>query len=259
MTPQPVSASNLYGLDLAEFTSARDALVRKLKAEGRSSEAEVVKKLRRPTQSAWALNRLARTRPGLVNDVLAAGARLRDTMRGRGSQTRPDRGAQPAEREAVDAAVAAACEILTSAGYRAGGDVRWRIGETLRAAAADREAGARPAAGQLETDMTSPGFYLALSGGSSSVSERRKVPQSRKGPDRHNADARAGKRNNGEREKLKKLRDEVARARAEAFRLDGETKRAEAQAQRSRRKAQAAHEALQKATRRLEDATGKGA
>ena len=53
----------LYQLPLSEFTSARDELTRRLRAEGEREKAEEIKKLRKPTAAVWVVNQLARERP----------------------------------------------------------------------------------------------------------------------------------------------------------------------------------------------------
>src|SRR5207248_2616268 len=65
-------AAELYGLPLAEFTSARNEVARRLKAEGDDAAAEEVRSLRKPTVPVWAINRLARTEPAAVRGLLDA-------------------------------------------------------------------------------------------------------------------------------------------------------------------------------------------
>src|SRR4051812_39551314 len=79
---RPVVASarapeDLYGLPLEEFTPARDALAKELKAAGRKDEAAEVKSLRKPSLAAWALNRAAREHADAIERLRAAGADLR--------------------------------------------------------------------------------------------------------------------------------------------------------------------------------------
>jgi hypothetical protein len=66
------SAEDLYGLDLADFVAARNALAARLKAAGDADTAASVKALRKPPTSAWALNVLAREQPELIEQVLDA-------------------------------------------------------------------------------------------------------------------------------------------------------------------------------------------
>ena len=48
----------LYGLPLEEFTKARDAEARRLRAEGDKDAAAAVKALEKPTKAAWAINQV---------------------------------------------------------------------------------------------------------------------------------------------------------------------------------------------------------
>lgn len=67
----------LYAGPPGEFTGARDALAKRLRADGRREEAERVRGLRRPTSLAADLNRLVRDSPERIAAVLAAEERLR--------------------------------------------------------------------------------------------------------------------------------------------------------------------------------------
>src|SRR5207245_6823398 len=71
------ASDELYALPLADFTKARDELVRHLRREGLRHEAQAVKALRKPTIAAWTLNQLARRRPEEVERLLAIGKRMR--------------------------------------------------------------------------------------------------------------------------------------------------------------------------------------
>ena len=71
-------ADELYGLPAGEFTAARDRLAADDQAEratGRSPRP--IKKLRRPTATAWCANQLVRQRADEVAQLLDAGAALR--------------------------------------------------------------------------------------------------------------------------------------------------------------------------------------
>ena len=86
----------LYRNDPEGFIAARDALVKRLRDEGRDEDAAEVKKLRRPTVAAWALDRLAYEAADEVDELLAAGADLaraqRATLSGRDPQALRDAG-----------------------------------------------------------------------------------------------------------------------------------------------------------------------
>jgi hypothetical protein len=75
-TTDPDPIARLYGLDLEDFVSERDALAKRLRAEGDRDGAAMVKKLAKPTRAAWAVNRLVRDRPEEIEALVAAGAAL---------------------------------------------------------------------------------------------------------------------------------------------------------------------------------------
>ena len=52
--------ARLYGLPLDEFTAERDAVAKRLRADGEREEAARIKKLRKPSVPAWAVNQAAR-------------------------------------------------------------------------------------------------------------------------------------------------------------------------------------------------------
>src|SRR6476469_5060022 len=78
--PDVLSPEDLYGVAPDEFVAARNTLAKQLRADKRRDEAEVVARLRRPPQSAWALNLLARTNPTSIDDFLTAAERLSDAL-----------------------------------------------------------------------------------------------------------------------------------------------------------------------------------
>jgi len=79
-SPDPLLgiADELYALPLADFTPARDALVKEHK--GDKELAAGIKGLRKASLAAWVLNLLVRRDPDQVDQVLAVGAALRDAQ-----------------------------------------------------------------------------------------------------------------------------------------------------------------------------------
>ena len=85
----------LYGLPLAEFVTERDALAKRLRADGRREDANAVKALRKPSVAAWAANQVLRSQPGQRDALLEAGDALRAAGRRTcwpGAATPPRRG-----------------------------------------------------------------------------------------------------------------------------------------------------------------------
>ena len=151
----------LYGLEPSEFTAARNALSKRLKAAGDKESAAQVAKLRKPPVTAWALNTVARRLPGVIDAVIDAGAGLRaateNALAGDASGLRT---AQAWERRAVDAAVTTAAEVLADAGHGTTDAARQRMAGTLRAAMVDPTVAEALRGGVLDDDREAPGFGL---------------------------------------------------------------------------------------------------
>lgn len=71
-------AGELYGGDLAEFISARNAAAKAAKAEGDAELAAKIRELRKPTTAAAIVNRLAREDPDELRELAELGDELRD-------------------------------------------------------------------------------------------------------------------------------------------------------------------------------------
>ena len=148
-------ADALYGLPHADFTAARDALAKRLRAAGDRSGADEVKALRRPTAPAWALNLAAREAADEVRAVLEAGDVLRGAhealTEGKGD-VRALRRATDEERAAARALGATAARLAAEAGAPLSPAARDRVRETIHAAALDPEAREALASGRLERE-----------------------------------------------------------------------------------------------------------
>ena len=143
----------LYGLPLAEFTSARNEAARELRKAGQRDAAERVKTLRKPTAAAGAVNTLVREHRGEVEQFLRAATALRDAQfSGKGDLAAATR----QEHEAL--------ERLT----RIGGET---VRQTLLAAAVDDDAAQQLLEARLERELEPRGFgtLLAHAGGLSRV------------------------------------------------------------------------------------------
>ena len=111
-----------------------------------------MKKLVKPSTSAWVVNQLARTARREVDALLEAGEALRDahidTMAGRGAAG--IKLGMQARRDAVSTLVTTARGILAEAGIPATASTLERVAETLNAIAAMPTP---PALGQLSHDI----------------------------------------------------------------------------------------------------------
>lgn len=119
---------DLYRLPLPSFTDTRNALVKTVSKE----EAKIVKRLAKPTTSAWAANQVYwRARP-VYDRLLEAGAELRAAqlaaLQGRDKNVRPR---SDAHRKALSEAVAEATRLAAEEGVRAGSDELTRMFEAV--------------------------------------------------------------------------------------------------------------------------------
>lgn len=73
-------ADELYALAPTDFAAARDERAAAARAEGDATLSAAIKKLRKPTVSAWLANLLAHQRAADVDKLLALGASLRDAQ-----------------------------------------------------------------------------------------------------------------------------------------------------------------------------------
>jgi len=173
---------DLYGLPLEEFTPARDALAKELKAAGHKDEAAEVKSLRKPSVAAWALNRVAREEPDTIERLRAAGADLRAAQDAvlRGDTPGPPGMSGDAGRlrdtgralaEEVDRVAGLATDALRAAGRPASAAQQEKIVATLRTAAVDDEAGDALTRGVLVEELESTGFSLLGAGGGAAAAK----------------------------------------------------------------------------------------
>jgi len=214
----------LYSVRPEEFVQARNDLARAWRKVGRREDATRVAKLRRPSPTAWLLNQVAREEPALLEELLVAGARLREAMQravqGDASDVRP---AQAAERKAADAVTTSARRRLDQ--QPRGTDlVAQRITNMLRAAVLDDTLAQQLRDGMLDIDVESSGFGLGeLTAdpppAASETRSRRPAPKPRaeaKGREAKDRDAKAEAAAKAEAERRAA---EAARRAADAERL----------------------------------------
>ena len=250
-------ADRLYGLELDEFTPARDAAAKELRKEKRRDEAAVVAKLRKPSAAAWLVNRLARERPEDVDALLEAGEALRDAQEravageGAGGDLRE---AADAERRAVDELVRAARE-LEPGGRKPSQAALEQVRVTLHAAAADPTVREGVRAGRLVREVAAGGAWPFADPADEPVLPAEPRPERRKAPARGDRKPDADER--------KKARQEEARQRDEEKAAAEERRQAE-QARRkeltvARRESDARRRARERAERRAHDAEARAA
>jgi hypothetical protein len=238
----------LFELPPADFTAARNDLVRRLKKAGQSDAAARVQALRKPTIPIWAINQLARRKPDDVETLTAAVDDLRTAQEESiaGGDPARLRAATSTERAALRTLTQQAHDVLEAAGQRPTAAVLERIAATVRSAALDPRGRELLAAGMLVEELESSGF-AAFEG--MRIAPRRKPAQ--RGTKRTGA-AELRRR----KEQVRKLRERAKKLAAEAAEAERDAERAEAEAVRERRKADKVASAAERARAELEAAEG---
>jgi hypothetical protein len=159
-------AQEIYGLSPEEFTERRNARAKEIIAAGNRELGAEVRRLPKPTVSAWLANMLVRTRAASVTELVALGQELREAQ---SQGARADmRRVQDRRREIIRDLVAAASQCATEAGHSMGSQVQRQLEDTLEAAVADPESAALLKAGTLSSPLAFIGF-----GGMNATTQRR--------------------------------------------------------------------------------------
>ncbi len=146
----------LFKLQLAEFTAARNALATRLKQGGRANDANLVKTLTKPSVSAWAVNQLYWNHRDAFDSLLAAGRSFRKAqLAGKVADMRTS---LEARREALTELSDLATLLLNEAGHNSAPDTIHRITTTLEAISSLASLSDGPTLGRLSQDVDPPGF-----------------------------------------------------------------------------------------------------
>lgn len=140
----------------AEFTAARDELAKQARAAGQRDDAALIKKLTRPTVSAWLVNQLVRTAPEPMGRLYELGLALHAAQQELAGDKLRELSAQ--RRQVIAELVPEANRLAASAGVTASTSALDEVRGTLEAALAD--AGARDAVrtGQLTRALSYAGL-----------------------------------------------------------------------------------------------------
>ena len=186
------SVRDLYAAPLDRFIAARDALAKGLKEAGRDAEAAEVKKRKKPSVVAWAVNAGAREHADDVEALLEAGRELRRAHRRTLSVagTEELRLATEARRVVIQRLTDAAVAVLGDRGVAH----RDAIEGTLTAASVDEAVGQRVKEGTLEREARPAagfgaveGFEVLTGGGEVDVAYDVETPAARREAERQRA------------------------------------------------------------------------
>jgi hypothetical protein len=160
MNVQPVRvaevADELYALSPAEFTAARDDRARQARASGKRDEAAAIKKLARPTASAWLVNQLARTAPDAIARLVVVGSALAEAQRNLVGERLRELSTE--RRQVINELLPRAREIASQAGQPASPGTMGEVRATLEAALADAGARAAVQSGRLTKALAYAGL-----------------------------------------------------------------------------------------------------
>jgi hypothetical protein len=150
------AADELYALSPAEFTAARDERARQARAAGQRDEAAAIKKLARPTASAWLVNQLARTAPDQIARLIAVGTALEEAQRNLVGERLRELSTE--RRQVINELLPHAAEIARQAGQPASQGTMGEVRATLEAALADARARAAVQSGRLTKALAYAGI-----------------------------------------------------------------------------------------------------
>jgi hypothetical protein len=146
----------LYSLTPAEFIAVRDERARQARAAGQRDVAAAIKKLGRPTASAWLVNQLARDLPDQMNHLFEVGEALHEAQRSLAGDRLRELSAD--RRRAVADLLPEASRLATQARQAASATVLGEVKATLEAAVADPEARAAVRSGRLTKALVYAGI-----------------------------------------------------------------------------------------------------
>jgi len=154
-------ADDLYALPLADFTPARDALVKEHKAD--KTLAASIKGLRKASVAAWVVNLLVRRDPDQVDQVLAVGEALRDAQDNLDATQLREFTKQ--RRQLTASVTTAARRMAREEGVRTTESVAEQVEATLTAAMLEPDAARAVRSGLLVSALSATGLGdLDLSG-----------------------------------------------------------------------------------------------
>jgi hypothetical protein len=149
-------ADELYGLPPGEFIAARDERARAAKAAGRAEDAAAIRKLARPTTSAWLVNQLSRGAAEELGRLFDVATALQEAQRAlAGDRLRELSGER---RQVVSDLLPAAARIAGEAGQVASAGVLEEVRATLEAALADQDARDAVRSGRLTKALAYAGL-----------------------------------------------------------------------------------------------------
>ncbi|HEX2315197.1 MAG TPA: hypothetical protein VHJ17_15750, partial [Thermomonospora sp.] len=148
------AAHRLYGVTPEEFMDERKRLVAEARAAGDAGAAKEIGRLRKPTLSAWAVNRLSRAAGSDLEMLLDLGADLREAWSSGGSIG----GLEQRRGEIVALLLRRARRLASEAGHPLRETAVREVEDTLQAAAVDPQVAEEVRVGRLDKPRSHSGF-----------------------------------------------------------------------------------------------------
>jgi hypothetical protein len=233
----------LFDAPFDDFVAQRKQLAAGLRAAGDVAGAREVLATKKPSRTAWALNRVARHHPETLRsaiDALAAAARAQSTADGDAM-----RELARAFRDRIGDVIARCEETLQQAGAGLNVSQARRLGETLRAAISEPgDSRDRLLAGRLVDDLEVEDPFAGLPSAAPSRAVGREGKAQRASEARERAVEQA-------RHKVRELEEEARQARIAAQQAETAALRAQAEADKAHSAAHAAEARLANAREAL--------
>jgi hypothetical protein len=241
--------AQLLALPLDQFTAARNARVKELKAAGQRELAADVATLKKPPVHLWAANQVARSNPALMRKLRDAAAEVTRTQTGKSATARDLRTASAGFQNALDAGVNAAADRLGKDSHAVTEEAERRIREILRMAV--MEGGAaweQLQKGALITEPTPGDDVLTMF--QAGVHPPPRASPAKREADRDPHVARAAERTaRMDAERAEQLEVTARRLRAEADEAGAQAKRADERARAAEKEAAEARAQAKKSAR----------
>ena len=250
------AAAELYSSDPDQFVERRGALAAAARAAGQAPVARQIAALRKPTRSAWVVNRLARAEPAVTQQLTSLGDELRaaqESLDGAAIRELSQR-----RHDLIEALARRAFEVAGQPQPPAA--LRDEVTTTLGAALADPAVAGQVASGTLIRPASTEGFGLGGLGGLGGPPELTLVTASgARGPSRTPRAPRPGRTPTRERSRTRTPAQPAQPAQpAKPAQPAGPSRAEQARADRERRRQAdlaAAERAAEEAARTAEAAT----
>jgi hypothetical protein len=234
-------ADELYGVAPGDFVAARTEAARRARAAGDRALATGIAALGKPSTAAWACNALVRERPEEIAGLVELGDLLREAQESlAGDQLR----ALGTQRSRLLAALTRqARAVAAGLGHPLSDAVAEQVGQTLRAALADPDAGEALLAGRLTGPLSAAGTGLGSRPDLRVVPPPARPPAASRPERRERSGRPAGGGDDARREDARREDDARRRAEEEERRRAAEERRRAAEERRGRELADAREDA----------------